>query len=347
MRGFSYRGADVGAVLMEVPTPEPAAGELRVRIGATTVCGTDLRTMRGEKDKGIKPGVILGHEISGFVDAIGAGVTGFDEGDQVIVSASLFCGLCRQCQRGQENLCDRYQVVGHHYDGGLADHMLIPRAALEGELVLKAPRDLDPAEVALAEPISCCLNGLDNYRVELGDTVVIVGGGAIGLIHLQLAKLSGAQQVIVSDPSPSRRQQAELLGATRTVDPINEDLAAIVSDLTDGDGADVAVLCIGVPQLVDDCLRLVRKRGRVCIFAGLAGEGQSSIAANLIHYREISLVGSSNAGRRNVARALDLIVKGAIDTKTMVTHRFGLSRVAEAVEFAASGAGIKIAVVPD
>lgn len=347
MRGFSYRGKDVGAVLTEVPTPEPGAGELRVRIGATTVCGTDLRTIRGEKDKGIKPGVILGHEVSGYVDGIGAGVTGFEEGDQVIVSASIFCGLCRQCRRGQEHLCDQHQVVGHHYDGGLADYMLIPRAALEGELVLKAPRELDPAEVALAEPLSCCLNGLDNYRVELGDTVVIVGGGAIGLIHLQLARLSGAQQVIVSDPSASRREQAEVLGATRTVDPMNEDLAGVVANLTDGEGADVAVLCIGVPQLVDDCLRLVRKRGRVCIFAGLAGEGRSSIAANLIHYREVTVVGSSNAGRHNVARALDLIVRGAINTKAMVTHRFGLSQVAEAVEFVGAGAGIKIAVVPD
>ena len=151
--------------------------------------------------------------------------------------------------------------------------------------------------LALAEPISCCLNGMDNYRVEVGDVVVIVGAGPIGLIHLQLARIAGAAAVVVSDPSATRRASAEALGATVTVDPTNDDLSAVVNGLSAGEGADVAVLCIGVPELVNDCLGLVRKRGRVSIFAGLAGEGWSNIAANLIHYRELTVVGASNSGR--------------------------------------------------
>ena len=132
-----------------------------------------------------------------------------------------------------------------------------------------------------------------------------------------------------------------------TVDPTNDDLSAVVNGLSAGEGADVAVLCIGVPELVNDCLGLVRKRGRVSIFAGLAGEGWSTIAANLIHYKEITVVGASNSGRENFVRAVRLIESGAIDTMSLVTHTFGLSRAAEAIEFVASGEGIKVAMVPD
>ena len=347
MRGFTYAGPGVPAQLTELPTPEPGPGELRIRVGANTVCGTDLRILRGEKSKGVRMGAVLGHEVAGYVDAVGDGVDGFAVGDLVAMPPSVCCGVCGPCRRGQEHLCEDVHLVGYDIDGGLADHMLIPREALARKQLVKASSELEPAQLSLAEPISCCLNGLDNYRVEVGDTVVIVGAGPIGLIHLQLAKIAGARTVIVSDPSDNRRSTAASLGADVTIDPSAEDLIGIVRGRTDGEGADVAVLCIGVPALVNDCLNLVRKRGRVSIFAGLAGEGWSNIAANLIHYRELTVVGASNSGRASFVRAVRLIESGAIDTKSLITHTFGLSKAAEAIEFVASGEGIKVAVVPD
>ncbi|MCB0892638.1 MAG: alcohol dehydrogenase catalytic domain-containing protein [Propionibacteriaceae bacterium] len=347
MRGFTYRGPGRPAELTELATPTPGPGEVLTRVGANTVCGTDLRILRGEKSKGVELGVVLGHEVAGYVEAVGEGVTGFAVGDLVSMPPSVCCGVCGPCRRGTEHLCDDVHLVGYDINGGLADYWLIPRAAIERGQLVKASAHLEPAQLALAEPISCCLNGMDNYRVEVGDVVVIVGAGPIGLIHLQLARIAGAAAVVVSDPSATRRASAEALGATVTVDPTNDDLSAVVNGLSAGEGADVAVLCIGVPELVNDCLGLVRKRGRVSIFAGLAGEGWSTIAANLIHYKEITVVGASNSGRENFVRAVRLIESGAIDTMSLVTHTFGLSRAAEAIEFVASGEGIKVAVVPD
>ena len=329
MRGFTYRGPGVAAELTDLPTPVAGPGEVLTRVGANTVCGTDLRILRGEKSKGVELGVVLGHEVAGYVEALGEGVSSFEIGDLVSMPPSVCCGVCGPCRRG------------------LAEYWLIPREAVARGQLVKASGQLQPAQLALAEPISCCLSGMDNYLVEVGDVVVLVGAGPIGLIHLQLARIAGAGAVVVSDPSEARRASARALGATVTVDPTGEDLAAIVKGLSNGEGADVAVLCIGVPQLVNDCLTLVRKRGRVSIFAGLAGEGWSNIAANLIHYREITVVGASNSGRANFTRAVRLIESGAIDTLALVTHTFPLSRAAEAIEFVASGEGIKVAVVPD
>ena len=347
MRAFTYRGPGVPAELTELPTPQPGPGEVRIRVGANTVCGTDLRIIRGEKTKGVDLGVVLGHEVAGYVDAVGDGVGGFAEGDLVALPPSVTCGLCAPCTRGQEHLCERVHLVGYDIIGGLAEYMLIPRAAVARGQLLKASASLEPAQLSLAEPLSCCLNGLDNYRVEVGDTVVILGVGPIGMIHLQLARLAGAQTVIVSDPNTSRLARARAAGADVTVDPTERNLLEVVRDVTGGAGADVAVLCFGLPELVNECLELVRKRGRVSIFAGLAGEGWSTIAANLIHYRELTVVGASNSGRESFARAVRLLSSGAIDTGALLTHSYPLSRAAEAIEFVATGEGLKVAVVPD
>lgn len=347
MRAFTFAGPSAPSRLTEIATPEPGPGELRIRVGANTVCGTDLRIMKGEKTKGVDLGVVLGHEVAGYVDAIGDGVRGFEIGDLVAMPPSITCGLCRSCQRGQEHLCERVHLVGYDVNGGLAEYMLVPRAAIARGQLVKASADLEPAQLSLAEPLSCCLNGLDNYRVEIGDVVVIVGVGPIGMIHLQLARLAGAQTVIVSDPNTSRLARARAAGADVTVDPSQQNLLQVVREVTGGAGADVAVLCFGLPELVNECLELVRKRGRVSIFAGLAGDGWSTIAANLIHYREITVVGASNSGRESFARAVRLISSGAFDTRPLLTHTFGLSRATEAIEFVATGEGLKVAVVPD
>ncbi len=347
MRAFTFAGASAPSRLTTIAKPEPGPGEVVIRVGANTVCGTDLRILRGEKTKGVDVGVVLGHEVAGHVDAVGDGVQDFEAGDLVAMPPSLICGLCGPCRRGYEHLCERAHLVGYDVNGGLADYMLMPRAAVARGLLMKGSPDLEPAQLALAEPVSCCLNGLDNYRVEIGDVVVVLGAGPIGMIHLQLARLAGAQTVIVSEPHAGRRGRAAALGADVVVDPAADDLQDVVREVTGGAGADVAVLCIGLPELVNECLTLVRKRGRVSIFAGLAGEGWSTIAANLIHYRELTVVGASNSGRESFARAIRLISSGAIDTGSLLTHTFGLSRASEAIEFVATREGLKVAVVPD
>lgn len=330
----------------ELPTPEAGPGEVLVEIGANTVCGTDVRILRGEKTRGISRDFVLGHELSGRVAEVGKGVEGCEVGDSVVVAPVIYCLRCHYCKRGKENLCLNKRIFGNVLDGGLAEYMRVPAEGVEAGNIFVASREVPPEHLALAEPLACCVNGLKNYRVEMDDTVLILGAGPIGLFHLQLALLSGARQVIVSNPSEDRREFAKDLGASVVVDPTSEDLSEVVSGHTDGLGVDVVVICIGIPNLVNDALRMVRKGGRVNVFAGLSGAGWSEVEANLIHYNEISLSGASDSKRENYDTALRLIESGKIAVEKMVTHRYPLSETVAAIDKSASGEGIKVAVTP-
>ncbi|MBA2692944.1 MAG: alcohol dehydrogenase catalytic domain-containing protein [Rubrobacter sp.] len=330
----------------EVPTPEAGPGEILVKVGANTVCGTDVRILRGEKTRGIARDFILGHEFAGHVAEVGRGVEGYEVGSPVVMAPAMACLRCHYCKRGMENVCVNKKIVGNVVDGGLAEYMRVPAEAVAAGNLFVARKDMPPEHLALAEPLACCVNGLGNYRVELDDTVLILGAGPIGLFHLQLALLSGAGKVIVSNPSEDRREFATELGAHVVVDPTTEDLAEAVAEHTDGIGADVAVICIGIPGLVNDAMLMVRKGGRVNVFAGLAGAGRSEVEANLIHYNEIVVTGASDSKRENYDTALRLIESGRVAVERMVTHRFPLSEAVEAIEKSASGEGIKVAVMP-
>ena len=333
--------------LGEVETPTAGPGELVIKVGANTVCGTDVRIIRGEKTAGIDHGVVLGHEVAGYIAEVGEGVTGYHVDDLVGLTPIISCGHCYYCNRDLEHFCVDMKIVGYAVNGGLAEYMKVPAHAVARGNVVKADKHLRPEHVALAEPLSCCLSGLRSYEVHVGDTVVILGAGPIGLIHLQLALLRGATQVIVSDISASRRAAAVEFGATLTVDPSSEGLQQVVKDATQGRGADLAVICIGRPQLFADALGVVRKRGRVNVFAGFPAGGTAAFDPNAIHYGEITVTGASNARRSDYEQAVRLIESGRIAVEKMVTNSFPLSKVLEAIDYSAGGEGIKVAVVPD
>jgi L-iditol 2-dehydrogenase len=173
-----------------------------------------------------------------------------------------------------------------------------------------------------------------------------MGAGPIGLLHLQLSLLAGARTVIVSEPSGPRRAIASTFGAHITVDPTVEDLSSIVSEATGGLGVDSVIICIGVPSLVNDALHMARQGGRINIFAGLAAKGWVEVEANLIHYKELEVTGTANSRRTDYQTALQLIESGRIEVGPMVTDRYPLRAACEALDKAASGEGIKVAVLP-
>ena len=332
--------------ITEVGTPEPGEGEILLKVGANTVCGTDLRILRGEKTAGVRPGVVLGHEIAGTIAALGKGVAGYRVGDAAVVTPAVSCGTCFYCLRDREQLCDNTDIFGYNIDGGLAEYCLIPKRAVDRKYISVAKAGTPMTALSLSEPLSCVLNGLDNYKAGLGDTVVIIGAGPIGLLHMTVCRLAGATQIIVSDLSETRRLTASCLGADITVDSRNEDLETVVKDATNGHGADVAVIAIGRPELLAQAIGLVRKGGYVCAFAGFPKGSTAAVDPNTIHYGEITLVGAANAKRRQTEEALRLIENRLIPAETIVSHTFPLQQAAEAIEFSASGEGIKIAVVP-
>jgi L-iditol 2-dehydrogenase len=331
----------------DMATPQAGPGELILSIRAATVCGTDLRILSGKKTKGIRFPSVIGHEFSGVVVETGAGVTGFSTGDRVCMDPVVPCRACAYCKAGLENVCQNRQAMGYEFDGAFAQYIRIPAIALQAGTVFKMPEGMSFEAAALSEPLACCINGQKNAQVGLGDSVVILGAGPIGLMHAALAKAAGARQVIISEPHAGRRQAALERGVNVACDPTRENLLDLVKQRTEGLGADVVILAIGVPALANEALSLVRKGGRVNLFAGFSQGDMSSIDVNLIHYNEITVTGASALSRSGYELALNMLSTGQIDATSLITHRYGVNDSLAAFEAAASGKAIKVAIHND
>jgi L-iditol 2-dehydrogenase len=335
--------------LRDVPRPEAGPGEVVIKVAACAVCGTDLRIFGGGKTRGVYPPRVLGHEIAGRVVAVGPGAEQYTDvvvGDRVTMPPGIPCLACRFCNTGHENLCQRRVALGYRFDGGFAEYMVVPAIGVQRGLLNRIPDSLSDAEAALAEPLACVVNGQRKNQIKLDDVVLVIGAGPIGLMHLQLARLQGARKVLLSEPQAERRELAAELGATRTIDPTTEDLAAAVAEETEGVGADVVVAAIGVAGLVNTLLQVTRPGGRVNLFAGYGGTGEATIEANLIHYGELVVTGTNACTREDFRQALHLLSSGQFRAGPLVTHRFPLEQIAEAFETTRSGAGLRVVVEP-
>lgn len=335
--------------LREVPRPAAGPGEVLVKVAACAVCGTDLRILGGGKTRGVVPPRVLGHEIAGEVVALGEGAgqhTPVKVGQRVTAVPGIPCLACRFCNTGHENLCRRRSALGYRYDGGFAEYMAVPAAGVSAGGLHLVADSLSDAEAALAEPLACVVNGQRKSDVRLGDVVLVIGAGPIGLMHSQLSRLTGARKVLVSEPAADRRALAARLGATRAIDPTQEDLANIVKEETDGDGADVVVAAIGVTGIVNQLLAVARPGGRVNLFAGYSGTGEATIEANLIHYGELIVTGTSGCTREDFRQALGLLTSGQMDVRPLVTHHFPLEQIDDAFQTTRSGAGLRVVVEP-
>lgn len=327
-----------------VGDPALKPGDLLIRVKAATVCGTDIRIFRGRKTAGIRYPSILGHEFSGEVVENG-GHGGFSCGDAVAVCPAIPCGHCAHCIRGYENICKNQIAIGYEIDGAFAEYIRIPEQAVLSGNVFKLPAGLSWEKAALIEPLSCVLNGQERIGVGIADRVVILGCGPIGLLHVKLARLSGAARIIVSEPSAGRRAAALAAGADVVVDPASEDLKAIVMCETDGLGADKIIVAIGVPRLANDAIGLVRHRGAVSLFAGFSAGETATLDVNAIHYNEIIVTGSFGLDRLQFEKALAMIASGRLEVESMLTHRFALDEIATALETAERGDAIKVAIL--
>jgi len=329
----------------DVPTPTAPQGGLLIKVAACLICGTDIRIFRGKKTKDVRIPSILGHEFSGVIAETGGRVDGFQIGNPVSIAPVVPCLTCYNCKHGQENVCLKRTACGYEYDGAFSEYVAIPAAAIKAGNVYHAPSGVDLEGLALAEPLACCINGHGNSPVKLGDTVVVMGAGPIGLMHMMLAKQSGAK-VIVSEPSENRRNTALRLGADMVVDPAAQDLQTIVLENTYSVGADVVILAIGVPGLVNQAIDLSRKRGWVNLFAGFSVGDMPPIDVNKIHYKEVRVTGTSASSRKDHEVAVKLIANRVIDPSKIITHKYPLSQATEAFRTAETGLGIKVAVIP-
>ena len=322
--------------------PDPGEGQVLLRVAACGVCGTDVHIFAGGKGSAnVTPPVVLGHEFSGFVEKLGPGVTGLKAGDLVSVDPNIYCGTCPPCRQGRKQLCHDMRAVGVTMDGGFADRCLVPAAQC-----VAVPAGVDPELAALAEPLACCLHGIDRAAIRPGETVLILGGSTIGLMMLQLARLSGAAKVVVSEPVASRRELALALGADGAVDPMGEDLTARTCQLLGGEGANVVIECVGgrsgaAAQAID----AVGRGGRILLFGVPHPEALLETGLYAIYQKELTILGSF-VNPDTHSRAVALIASGRLELSRLITHRFPVERLEEAIQTQAGADSIKVLVVP-
>jgi threonine dehydrogenase-like Zn-dependent dehydrogenase len=319
--------------------PEPRVSrpdDVVIRIAANGLCGSDLRALAMPPEMVYDEGVIVGHEFSGTVADVGDEVT-LEPGTHVVVHPNIWCQTCWYCRSGHTNLCDRFVHVGSMRDGGAAELCVVPE-----RMVYRVPDDMPLDLAALAEPLACVLNGTRQAAVHPGESVLVLGGGPIGLLYLMLFKAAGASPLIVSEPAPERARWARELGADEVIDPRATNLPEAVRDLCEGRGADVVVDSVGA--LLSDAVACVRKAGRVFVF-GLNERIESVIRPADLVYREISLSGVYIA-RGTFPLAVSLLTQNALGFDRLVTHRLQLEDFDEAIELLRTGEAVKALVVP-
>jgi threonine dehydrogenase-like Zn-dependent dehydrogenase len=330
MRVATWRGG-ASFTLDEAPDPAPGPGQAVVAVRAAGICGTDVHATQGLFPW--QPPMVLGHEYTGVVEAVGRGVSRRLVGRAVACEPSYGCGACADCREGRVSQCARCTRVG-----GFAERVVLPVHCLH-----PLPRGLDPVTAALTEPAACCLSGLEMVALRPGATVLVIGGGIMGLLTMLMARRRGARRLILSDPLPGRRAVARALGASVVVDPAAEDLRARVMALSRGRGADLVCEAVGTPELVAQALTLVRPTGTLQL-VGVSPRGRT-LPLELwdLHFREIRIVGAFGRGTA-FRRALALLPR--LRVRRLVTARFPLERIAEAFAHATAGHGVKTVLTP-
>ena len=330
------------------PIPEIGASEILLRVISTGICGTDIRILHGAHRK-YPPGTIRvpGHEVVGYIEKVGDEVRGFKVGQRIFVAPNMGCMHCRQCISGNNNLCANYDAFGITLDGSFAEYMRIPSAAIIQGNLIPIGEEVEPAVAALIEPFACVLRGQDALHIQPGESVLIIGAGPIGIMHILLAQLRGAAKVIVSEMIPERVSQAIQMGANRVINPAEEDLLGIVADETDGFGVDAVVVAAPAHRAQEIALEAAAISGRINFFGGLPKDRPSiSFNSNLVHYKELIVTGTTACSTEDNWRAAAIASSGRIDLSKLVGARFPLSEAKQAFALAEEGTAMKVVLEP-
>jgi 2-desacetyl-2-hydroxyethyl bacteriochlorophyllide A dehydrogenase len=325
--------------LVEKEIPKPPEGWVILRNYYCGVCGTDVHIYNGEAGSAdVNPPVVLGHEYSGEVIEIGKEVKNVSVGDKVTVDPNIYCGVCESCRNGKKQLCKDMRAVGVTMDGGFQQYSCVPEAQL-----FKLNDNIDMKFGAMAEPLACCLHGIDRAGIKPGDNVCIVGGGAIGLINMQLAKLSGAAKVVLSEPNEIRRKTAEKICNVLTVNPMDKGYIDDVKDYFKTDGADVVIECAGNNQAVKSSFDLAGKGATILLFSVPKIESDFPLHLFDVYKKELTIKGSF-VNPDTHSRAVRIINSGLIDFSDVITHVFPLEKLEDAVKMQMGNESIKVIV---
>ena len=341
MKAAVYLGPE-NIELRIVPIPEPATGELLVKVRAATTCGTDVKMYRRGHPK-FSPPFIFGHEFGGDVVKVGDGVRGFREGMRVTANVFAECGECFYCQRGQGNICEN---LVYNF-GTFAEYMIIPASIVRGA-TFEIPAHIPYAHAALLEPLVTVVHGWHKVGIQPGETVAIIGaGGPISLMFMQLVLRAGAGQVIAIGHSSTRLNVAGKLGASHLINAKENDVITSTRELTNGYGADVVIECAGTKSTWETSVDVVRRGGRVLWFGGLPGGTKVEIDAARVHYGEIDLLNMHGGTVDDAREAFDLIVSGAINVAPLLNGELPLEQVELALKKMIAGDVVKMVINPE
>lgn len=315
--------------------------DVRVRNRAVGVCGTDIHIFNGEKGSAdVTPPVVLGHEFAGEVVEIGSAVTTVRVGDRVAIDPNIYCGKCHYCKIGKKQHCENLQAIGVTRHGGFAEYCVVPE-----QQVYVLGEDVDFEEGAMAEPLACCLHGIDLVGIRTGDTVCVIGGGPIGQIMVQLARISGASLVLLSEPVAERRRIALELGADYTFDPLAVPLVDSIREELGLPGVDVVIECAGVRSAVEQAFAVAKRGASILLFSVPAPDATYPLRLFDVFQKELKIQGSF-INPDTHQRAVELLNAKKVQIAPLITHRYGLDGVAEAIQKQTEADSLKVLVKP-
>ena len=304
--------------LEEMPRPEIDPSELLVKVIASGICGSDVMEWYRKK----KAPLVLGHEIAGDIVEVGDDVRDFKEGDRVFVSHHVPCMSCRYCLAGHHTVCDMLRST-NYAPGGFAEYIRVPEMNVDRGVFL-LPDNMTYDEGVFIEPLGCVARGQDLAGAEPGQTVLVIGSGITGLLHVKFAKASKAERIIATDMVDYRLEAARRFGATAAI-KATDDVPARVTELNDGRKADLVIICTGAPKAIDQGLNSVDRGGTILFFAPTDQGRAIPIPFNELWREEVTTVGSYGAGPEDLETAIDLISSGMVNVRDMITHRLGLA----------------------
>ena len=330
MNASVIEGSPKKLVYKKVPVPSYGPDQVLVNVKYAGICGSDVHGFLDPDSKGRVPGLIMGHECSGVIAGVGEQVKGFQVGDRVAVDPQFRCGHCYYCSHGWYNICAENKIIGSALRGFVSDKQGV-----------KLPENLSLKEASMVEPLGNAVHMTHRADIQVGDTVVVIGAGTLGLCMMQAAKVAGAGKIIISDLADFRLATAKNLGADITVGS-GRNLQEVVLEETNGVGADVVVEAVGVEATYRQAIALVRKRGTIVFFGAVTDH--IDIPLMPILHKEINIVGSTGFDCET-QMTIDMMASKRIDVSPIITHVYPLSRAQEAVDMMTSPGNTAIKVV--
>lgn len=316
--------------LEKVKIPDFKKNEVLIQVRVCGICGSDIHSYKG-RHPFVHPPIILGHEFSGIVSEVGSEVKDLHKRDRVTVEPNIVCGKCYNCRQGKYNICSNLKVIGNvGYDGAFAEYIASPE-----DKVIKLPEELSFEEAALIEPLAVATHAVKRSGQRLGERVIILGAGTIGILVMQVARSAGAKEVIITDLLDYRLKKAQELGADRVVNPRSEDLVKLIQKDYGKEGIDLIYDCVGIEETISQAIQIARKGIRIMV----VGVPEERIKVDLawVQDRELELIGTLMYTREDFTTAIELIQKKKIKVKPLITHHFKLRDIEKAFQMIRRG----------